>query len=134
MQKILVTGNAGSGKSTLSKKLEEKLKIKVYSLDKIVWQQKWKKTVDNKKKELIKELTNKDTWIINGVSSDVFNEADTIIFLDFPRKICYWRAFKCNWKYLFSSRPELPANCPEILIIKQLVVIIWNFHKNIAPI
>ncbi|MFA5925761.1 MAG: AAA family ATPase [Parcubacteria group bacterium] len=133
MKKILVTGNAGAGKSTFSQKLGEKLKMEVHGLDKIVWRPGWKKTPDNEKKELIKKITDGEEWIIDGVSQDVFNEAEVVIFLDFPKRVCYWRVFKRNWKYLFSSRPGLPENCPEILIMKRLALIIWKFHKNYRP-
>lgn len=133
MNKILVTGNAGSGKSTLSKKLGIILNMPVYSLDSIVWQKGWKKTPDKEKALRIKELISKDNWIIDGVSMDVFSAADTVIFLDVPRRVSYWRVLKRNWKYLFKSRPELPPDCPEILIIKKLITIIWNFYKNYRP-
>lgn len=133
MKKILVTGNAGSGKSTLSKKLGIILNMPVYSLDSIVWQKGWKKTPDEEKAIKIKELISKDKWIIDGVSMDVFAAADTVIFLDVPRRVSYWRVLKRNWRYLFKSRPELPPDCPEILIIRKLITIIWNFYKNYRP-
>lgn len=66
--KILVTGNAGSGKSTLGKKLSEHYNIPLYGLDKIVWQEGWIKTPKNEKDKLIKEIANKESWIIEGVS------------------------------------------------------------------
>ena len=34
---IILTGNRGAGKSTLSRKLSDKLNIPVYHLDKIFW-------------------------------------------------------------------------------------------------
>jgi len=37
MKKILIIGSPGSGKSTLSKKLKEKLKLPLIHLDKIFW-------------------------------------------------------------------------------------------------
>lgn len=133
MRKILVTGNAGSGKSTLSKKIAHKMGIEVHSLDKIVWQPGWKKTKKVHRDKQIKALVSKKTWVIDGVSTEVLKRADTIIFLDVPRRVCFMRVTKRNWRYLFRSRPELPENCPEILIMRELIKIIWNFPKNIRP-
>lgn len=130
MNKILVTGNAGSGKSTLSRRIGDKLPIPVYSLDKVVWKPGWEKASDTEKRKGIEKLISKDKWIIDGVSSQVLEVADTVIFLDYPMMTCYSRVLKRNWRYLFRSRPELPENCPEILIIWELVKIIWNFDRK----
>ncbi len=131
MIKIHITGNAGAGKSTFARKLGNKLGYPVYGLDNIVWQSGWKKTPYEIKNAKIKELITKPEWIIEGVSQSVRNAADVVIFLDVNRPTSYIRCIKRNWKFLFSSRPELPENCPEILIIPKLVKIIWKFKSNI---
>lgn len=48
--KILVTGNTGSGKSTLGKYLAKKYDIPLYGLDKIVWKENWQPTTKEEKK------------------------------------------------------------------------------------
>lgn len=133
MQRIFITGNAGTGKTTLSKQISKLLDIKSYGLDKIVWLPGWQmaSTVDKAKK--IAEITKQKTWIIDGVSESALKAADTIIFLDLPRRISYIRVIKRNWRYLFKSRPELPKNCPEILIVHHLFKIIWNFPVYVRP-
>ncbi len=131
----MITGNAGSGKTTLSYQLAKILNRQdIISLDKIVWKPGWK-LVDKKEKELeLAKVTKMQTWIVDGVSKTILEAADTIIFLDYPRHVCYWRAFKRNYKYIFKSRPELPERCPEILVIGKLIKIIWNFPKIAKPI
>ena len=122
--KILITGNAGSGKSTLSKKVASDYNLPIYSLDSIVWQSGWKKTPKEVRHKQIVELIQKDEWVIDGVDYDIQDVADVVVFLDAPRRIRYWRSAKRNLPYLFRSRPELPAHCPEILIIPTLIKII----------
>lgn len=131
----MIIGNAGSGKTTLSYMLAKLLNRQdVISLDKIVWKSGWV-LVDKKEKELEYEKINKmQAWIVDGVSKTILEAADTIFFLDYPRHICYWRAFKRNCKYIFKSRPELPEGCPEILVISKLIKIIWKFPKTVKPI
>jgi len=133
MKRILVTGNAGSGKSTLARQIAAQLNVPCFSLDRVVWQSGWKKTRQDEKTRLIQELIQPDSWVIDGVSSEVQAAADTVIFLDVERKVCFWRVCKRNWRYLFRSRPGLPAGCPEILIVPTLFKIIWNFPKRIRP-
>ena len=133
MSRILVTGNAGSGKSTLAREIAARLDIPCSSLDAVVWQAGWKKTPPEEKSRRIRELIQPDCWVIDGVSSEVQAAADTVVFLDVERKVSYWRVCNRNWRYLFRSRPELPAGCPEILIIRTLFKIIWNFPGRIRP-
>ncbi len=133
MDKIHITGNAGSGKTTLARELGAALDLPVFGLDKIVWQAGWVKTpreiVECKERELI----SKPKWIIEGVSHGVRDAADVFIFLDVSRKTSIVRCAKRNWRFLFSSRPELPDNCPEIRIVPQLLKIIWAFKDRVRP-
>lgn len=131
--KIHITGNAGSGKTTLAKELGTILNMKVFGLDKIVWQAGWKKTPSEERKRLEQQLVAESEWIIEGVSLVARQSSDFIIFLDFPRYTCVARCLKRNSRFLFRSRPELPENCPEIKIIPQLLRIIWQFPKVARP-
>jgi adenylate kinase family enzyme len=133
MKRILVTGNAGSGKSTLAGRIGSLLGIPCHSLDRVVWQRGWTKTPVEEKAQKIQELTQKESWVIDGVSAAVEAKADTIVFLDVPRRVSYWRVAKRNWRYLFRSRPGLPPGCPEVLIIPTLCRIIWNFPLKVRP-
>ena len=131
--RLHITGNAGSGKTTLAKKLSQTLAIPVASLDSVVWKEGW--VAASKKERALGEerLTIQDSWIIEGVSKTVRDYADYIIFLDVPRRICLLRCFKRNLPYLFKSRPELPSNCPEIRIIPGLIKLIWKFPSLTRP-
>ncbi len=131
--KILVTGNAGSGKSTVASTLAKKHELTFASLDSIVWQEGWKKTPRDVCKKEVEKLISHDSWVIDGVDYDVMAAAEFIVFLDLPRAICAFRAMRRNMPYLFSSRPELPDNCPEILILPHLLKIIWRFPKRVKP-
>jgi len=124
MHKIMITGNAGSGKTTFSRKLAKILNRQdIICLDKIVWKPGWI-LVDKEEKELeLAKITKMQSWIVDGVSKTILEAADTILFLDYPRHVCYWRVMKRSCKYIFNSRPELPERCPEILIIGSLIKI-----------
>ncbi len=131
--RILITGNAGSGKTTLSKHVAKKLGLKQYGLDKIVWKEGWQKTAPDERSKKIAELVRKKSWVIDGVDFQVMKAADIVVFLDFPRRTCYWRTLKRNPRYFFTSRPDLPPRSPEILIIPYLLKLIWRFPRRVKP-
>jgi adenylate kinase family enzyme len=132
-QRIYITGNAGAGKSTLAKRLGEIFDRPFIGLDKIVWQSGWHKTPSHIRIKKEEEIAKQAEWIVEGVSTRFQESSDLLIFLDYSRHVCLWRCFKRNWKYLFSSRPDLPPGCPELLIIPKLIKIIWSFQSAVRP-
>jgi adenylate kinase family enzyme len=133
MQRIHITGNAGSGKTTLARKLGAITGLEVHGLDAVVWQPGWKATPLERRRELERELIAPETWIIEGVSRIVRDAADTVIFLDVSPWRATWRCTKRNLPYLFRSRPGLPEDCPEIKIVWPLLRIIWKFNHLVRP-
>ena len=131
--KILVTGNAGAGKTTLSRRIGDAQNLPVFGLVKIVWKEGWKKTPPTEKQRRIAEIISQDDWVIDGVSTPALEAADIVVFIDVSRLESVKGCLKRNWRYLFSGRPELPNNCPEILIIPKQFKIIWYFYKHVRP-
>ncbi len=132
--RIHVTGNAGSGKSTLALELSKVLGIPTYSLDTVVWKAHWQKATPEERGVAECMLVAKPDWIIEGVSQVARGAAEVIIFLDYPRWLCFARCARRNVRYLFRSRPGLPDNCPEMLIIPRLTRIIWRFPREVKPL
>lgn len=131
--KIHITGNSGAGKTTFAKELGNALSLPVFGLDKVVWQAGWQKTPHNQRARLESELIERPDWIIEGVSAQVRQAADIIVFLDVSRPVAYARALKRNLPYLFKSRPELPQDCPEYKLALQHLRLVWNFKRQTRP-
>ena len=68
MKRIVVIGNAASGKSTLSIKLQEITSIPVYHLDKILWKADWERTPEDEFTSEHDKIIEKPNWIIDGVA------------------------------------------------------------------
>jgi adenylate kinase family enzyme len=133
LKRILITGNAGSGKTTLASQLAADTGLPYIGLDSIVWQAGWQKTprAERIQQELL--IADQDAWVVDGVSDVLADAADAIVFLDLPRYVCLYRVFRRNLPYLFRSRLGLPERCPEILILPSLLKIIYLFPKRVRP-
>lgn len=131
--RIHITGNAGSGKTTLAARIGVELGLPVYGLDSIVWSPGWRQTPPQERVSRVDSLISQPEWVIDGVSSAVRRASDVTILLDVSRLTSYGRCARRNWRYLFRSRPGLPDGCPEILIVPRLCQIIWRFPSNVLP-
>lgn len=92
MNKILVVGCPGAGKSTFSKKLNKILDIPLYHLDNI-WHKRDKTHITREEFDSkLKEILLTDKWIIDGDYSRTYEirieYSDTIFFLDYPLELC----------------------------------------------
>lgn len=133
MQKILVTGNAGSGKTTYSKTLAKNLNLDLYGLDSIVWKPGWQKASAEEKKHKIQNLIERESWIIDGVSGQAFLAADTIYFLDIPLYRCLFNIIKRFLDNGLKTRDSLPKNCPEYLGVFKAIKIAFLYQKQTRP-
>ena len=92
MGKILIIGCPGSGKSTLSKKINKMTKIPLYHLDLIYWKDDKTNIDKNEFISVLSDILKKDEWIIDGNYSSTMEmrikSCDTIIFLDYPLDVC----------------------------------------------
>jgi adenylate kinase family enzyme len=132
-RKILVTGNAGSGKTTLSKILSDKRKIPSYGLDNVVWMEGWKKTPAGEKKQKIEKIIENECWVVDGVSHQVFDAADTIVFLDLPLHRCLLNIVLRFAKNGIGTRDSLPEKCPEWIGVWKAIKISFVYHRNTRP-
>ncbi len=92
MEKILVIGCPGSGKSTFSRALHNKTGIPLYHLDMMYWNAD-KTTVEKKVfLERLSAVLKRDKWIIDGNYSSTMElrmaACDTVFFLDYPSHVC----------------------------------------------
>lgn len=98
--RIYIIGPPGSGKTTLSKILSKKYKIKSYELDKVVFDDDNGNRKRNSKEitELFHKIISKKSWIIEDVSRNVFNEGltvcDKIYYMKIPKRKVYIRVIK----------------------------------------
>lgn len=136
MQRILILGSGGAGKSTLADILTQKLELPIISLDQYYWKEGWQLVSPEEWEKTIPKLAEKPQWIMDGNYASTLDlrlkAADTVIFLDFSRILCIYRIFKRYVQYRGQTRPGLSPNCPERLSWEFLKYL-WQYPKTMKP-
>jgi adenylate kinase family enzyme len=118
MQRILVMGSSGSGKSTFAR-LSALTGIPMVSLDALFWQPGWVEPEPAEFDARVTEAARQPRWIMDG---DFFSYesaklrrtlADTIFWFDLPRLTCMIGIMGRIAAGHGRSRPEMAEGCPE---------------------
>jgi len=117
MQRVLVIGPCGAGKSTAAVELGRLLALPVHHLDRLHWRAGW---VEGSREELVAALSPilaGERWLIDGnyggTMGGRLERADTVVYLDYPTWLCLWRAFGRVRRYRGIARPDMTPGCPE---------------------
>jgi len=133
MEKVLVLGSSGAGKSTAAKELGEITGLPVVHLDSIYWQPNWVRTEKEAWQNKVKEICTMPKWIIDGNFESTLdyrlNQADTIIVLYYPRTTCLLGIFKRRMTHV---RPDHLNSCKE-KIDWEFFRYVWTFNRIMIP-
>ncbi len=116
MQRVVILGRGGAGKSTFARRLGGMTGLPVIELDKHFWQAGLAPTPRSQWTEIQETLASKDGWIMDGDlgryddRSVRLKAADTVLVLDFRLLLCLRRALRRSreraefWWWLASWR------------------------------
>src|SRR4051812_38243430 len=114
MERVLVIGCSGGGKSTVARRLGELLGVEVIHLDKVLWKPGCKLVGPHEEPGEIEDLLERPRWVIDGNYTASLPmrlmRADTVVVVDFPRVVCLGRVMKRLWQHWGRTRPDMGAN------------------------
>lgn len=136
MQKVLVIGSSGAGKSVFARRLAVRTGLPLIHLDAIYWKPGWVKTPKEAWARTVDELLARDRWVMDGNYAGTLDRrlaaCDTVVFLDLPRSVCLWRAVKRRVTFRGSARPDMTPGCRERLTW-QFIRWIWEYPRRRRP-
>ena len=138
VQKVAVFGNAGGGKSTLSRRLSAISQLPLHVLDKIQYRAGGVKVPEDEYKRLHDEIVAADRWIIDGFGSietlwPRLDRADTCVYVDLPIAIHGWWVTKRLIKGFFHPPPGWPEGSPLLKSSLNSYRNLWLCHTRLTP-
>jgi adenylate kinase family enzyme len=137
VQRIVVLGIPGAGKSTFARQLGQKLTLPVHHLDRYFWHPGWKASSQEQFNEALRELLAGDAWILDGNYRRTIplrlEYADTAILLDVPRRTALRRVMNRIITYRKGGRPDMAEGCPERFVDRDFLMYIWRYHRDVHP-
>jgi len=136
MRRVLVIGPGGAGKSTLARRLGERLGLEVIHLDRFYWGAGWAEPPKEEWARRVEELLGREAWVMDGNYSGTLGRrleaCDSVVFLDLPRASCVWRVLKRLVTSRWRGRPDMAEGCPERFSLAFLKWV-WNYRSRSRP-
>lgn len=133
MDRILVIGSPGSGKTTLALKLAERTGLPLVHLDRLFWENNWSHVSSQIFDRRLLAALHNPHWIIDGNFARTLplrlSFCDTVIYLDYSRFQCLWGVLTRVVTNYGKVRPDMGGNCPERFDLEFLKSV-WRFPRQ----
>ena len=136
MRRVMVIGCPGAGKSTVARRLADKLALPRIALDGVYWRPGWVECPSTEFREAVARLAATPAWVMDGNYGFTYDlrmpVADTIVWLDLPRWTCVRSVLVRTARGYGRTRETLPPGCPERFDMEFLGYM-WNFNTRQRP-
>jgi len=134
MKRVVVIGCPGSGKTTFTRAVADRLHLPAVHLDGYYHQKEHDYYNDQPAwLRQVKDLAAGSRWIMDGNYASILSlrlqRADTVIFFDFPKHMSLYGVVKRAVQHRNKHRAEMPSDWQET-INWEFIKFVWNFRRD----
>lgn len=138
MRRVAIFGNAGGGKSTLARQLAAITGLPLHVIDKLQFREGGEAVPHDEYLKRHGDVLAQETWIIDGYGDPATvwercSLADTLIHIDLPLRVHYWRVTKRLISGLFADPEGWPKNSPLWRSTMSSYKVIPLCHRYMTP-
>lgn len=133
MQRIVVIGAGGAGKTVLANRLSRLLGLPITHLDSLRYTDTWQIVPEDEFVAAQQAVAATGRWVIDGnslASMPVrFAAADTIVFLDLPARVCLWGVLRRRLRYRGGQHPDGVHD----RVTWSFLAYVWRYRRRTRP-
>lgn len=100
-------------------------------MDQLNWRPGWVESNKDELRERLAPITAGEHWLIDGTYGGTLDtrlgRADTVVYLDYPVRLCAWRLLRRIATYRGRSGPDMTEDCPERFDLDFFFYVLrWN--------
>jgi adenylate kinase family enzyme len=138
MQRVVVIGNSGGGKSTIARRLAAQLGGPCVEIDALLWQPGWRPTPAETYDAGHDRLIAQERWIIDGLGRREsiprrLSRSTDIVLVDMPLWMHFWLATERQLQWAAGSLEHPPAGIAQMPRTEALFRTIWEVDQTWMP-
>ncbi len=136
--RIAIFGNAGSGKSTLSRKLAAQFDLPLVEVDQLLWRPGWQMVPEAEYEVAHAAAMAEEAWVMDGMGYSAslnarMKRATHVILCDFPIWQNYWLLAERQSTMAQGNFDGAPAGVAERPDTRVLFEFTWRIHEKLMP-
>jgi adenylate kinase family enzyme len=136
MDRVLIVGCSGAGKTAFALRLGARTGLPVVHLDREFWRPGWTEPSMAVWRHHVEELAAQPRWIMDGEFRNSLDlrlpRADTVIFLDMPRWLSLMRVARRTGRHFGRTRIDMAPGCTE-RFDWAFMKYIWRYQRKVRP-
>lgn len=131
--RILIYGVTGSGKTTLARRVSERLRLPLHLVDDLRWEPGWVAVPTDLQRARIEAVCSTPAWVLDSAYGAWIDAplaaADLVVGLDFPRHVSLSRLLVRSVRRVVRKTPACNGNTESLgRLLSRDSILVWHFQ------